>query len=203
LVRALVERQDDIAYVLLIDQGPVPPDIADLAANSERVSLRAIGLPESLLIRRSRQFGEIPRLLEYPALPRQVRRARIDLVHLADQPPPRMDLARAVITLHDLTPFVEAGRATRRGLSRMLGLHRLERAVRRAGAVVCVSESTANDAERLLHADRGRVVVSYPGVDTTVFRPDGANRRGIDRVPSSYILHVGVLYEHKNPEGLL
>jgi glycosyltransferase involved in cell wall biosynthesis len=202
LVGSLLGREDDNTYLLLVDQGPVPAELESLAADRERVSLLAVGLPDTVWSRRHGRLGTLARLIEFPALARQIREAQVDLVHLPEQPPPPLSLERAVITLHDLTPFVEAS-APKSALSHGLGVRRLERAVKSAGAVVCVSESTARDAERLLHVDRGRLVVSYPGVDTTVFRPDAANGRGNGRVTSSYFLHVGVLFAHKNPEGLL
>jgi glycosyltransferase involved in cell wall biosynthesis len=202
LVRSLLHRDDDITYVLLVDRGPIPAELAGLIAHRKRVSLRAVGLPGPVWSRRHGRLGSLARLIEFPALAWQIRRAQVDLVHLPEQPPPPLGLARSVITLHDLTPFVEAARKER-ALTHARRLHRLARAVKRAGAVVCVSESTADDAERLLQVNRAHLVVSYPGVDTTVFSPEGANGRGNGRVPSSYFLHVGVLFEHKNPEGLL
>jgi glycosyltransferase involved in cell wall biosynthesis len=201
LVRALLARDDDIEYVLLVDRGPVPVDLIALVAGCDRVWLHGLGLPGPLRRLRYSRLRRLAERLELPACARQIRRARVDLVHLLDQPP--LNVAGAVMTLYDLTPFVETTRTPKRALRRPPELHRLECAVKSARAVICISESTADDAKRLLDVSPTRLVVSYPGVDTTVFQPAGANGRRNGDAPSSYFLHVGVLWEHKNPEGLL
>jgi glycosyltransferase involved in cell wall biosynthesis len=48
-----------------------------------------------------------------------------------------------------------------------------------------------------------RMAIVYPGVDTEKFRPAIRQAGKTDLICGKYFLHVGVLRERKNPEGLL
>jgi glycosyltransferase involved in cell wall biosynthesis len=70
----------------------------------------------------------------------------------------------------------------------------------------CVSEATRRDAVRVLGVAPERVEVLHPGVDTRRFSPGAVDGvRDELGLPGSarYFLHVGVLHQRKNPEGLL
>ncbi len=210
LVRALIRRNDDTIYYLLTDHGPVPPRLLDVAASSDRVLLYDIGFP-ARLTRLNRGRATIAYgLIESPLLDRQIRRLRPDVVHLLDQPAPQLKIRPVLITLHDLAGFAAAAKSNTkgRGLSGVLlhqrlrlDHHRVQRSAVTADLALCVSESTARDAERWIGMSRSRLIVSYPGVDTETFRPGPAD--GTPFSGQKYFLHVGILRDHKNPEGLL
>jgi glycosyltransferase involved in cell wall biosynthesis len=189
LLKAL--RHHDAELLLLVDHGPIPRRLSDLVASTERFRLRRVGLggwlPRRLVY--GRAAGLVGRV-ESPLLDRRIGRLRPAVVHIVDQPPPRLRLHPRIVTLHDLGP------SSRSGLASALS----------ADVTFCVSEATRRDAMRVLGIAPERVEVLYPGVDARCFSPgvvDGI--RGELGLPeyARYFLHVGVLHKRKNPEGLL
>jgi len=204
LLKAL--RHHDAELLLLVDHGPIPRRLHDLVASTERFRLRRVGLggrlPRRLVYGRAAGLvGQV----ESPLLGRQLGRLRPAVVHIVDQPPPRLRLRPRIVTLHDLGPLragagavgvSSPGAAARSGLAGALT----------ADVTFCVSEATRRDAIRVLGIAPERAEVLHPGVDTRRFSPgvvDGV--RGELGLPqhARYFLHVGVLHERKNPEGLL
>ena len=72
-----------------------------------------------------------------------------------------------------------------------------ERVLKRADGLIAISESSKNDAVRLLGLDRGRIAVIYPGIDERFF----------DAAPAPaakpYVLFVGTIEPRKNMDTLL
>ena len=101
-------------------------------------------------------------------LPRAARAAGADVVH---HPLPafsrRIGVPQAV-TVHDVA-FARLPRHYS-GAWRRQALGAYRRAVRGAGAVICVSEATAREAISVLAADPTRVVVAHPGQLRLIFR---------------------------------
>jgi glycosyltransferase involved in cell wall biosynthesis len=126
-------------------------------------------------------------------LPRAAREARADLIH---HPLPARSLGAPcpqVVTVHDVA-FARMPQAFDLGWRLLAGRgHR--RGVRRAAAVICVSESTANDAVELLGADRARAVVSPHG--------PGQELPEVPRRSPRHFLYVGDDEPRKNLDGLL
>lgn len=185
-------RGHDVELVLLVDHGPLPPRLRDLIASTDCFRLRRVGwLPRRLAHgRASAALGR----MEAPLLDHQIRTTAPSVVHVVDQPPPRLRVRPRIVTLHDL--------ASAQGGS---GRSRLAE-VRSADVVVSVSEATRDDAIRVLGIAPDRIEVIHPGVDTRRFTSgpvDGI--RQLLGIPdhARYFVHVGVLRERKNPAALL
>lgn len=127
-------------------------------------------------------------------LARAARTAEADVVH---HPLPALSRTVAVpqvVTLHDVAFEARPegyGRAWR-----ALAARQYRRAVRRAGAVVCVSESTAAEAVAVLGADRERIVVAHHGPGQPLPHVER-------RDPPAHFLYVGDAEERKDVPGLL
>lgn len=100
-------------------------------------------------------------------LPRLARRHRVDVVH---HPLPARSIGRPqVVTVHDLA-FERLPECFDRGF-RVYSHHAHRAAARAAGAVVCVSQTTAADARELWGVDPERIVVARHGPGQIVARP--------------------------------
>lgn len=119
---------------------------------------------------------------ERVGLPRAARRAGADVVHHPlPARLPRRGCAQ-VVTVHDVTfeRFPEGFDPAWRAVARRV--HRA--ALRRADAVVCVSQTTADDAVSLLGAPPDRVLIARHGAGQPL--PDGPHDRGPE-----HFLYVG------------
>jgi glycosyltransferase involved in cell wall biosynthesis len=202
LINSLVRTESDLDFLLLVDRGEVPARLNEIAASSERATLQPVGLPRRILkLKRGRVESSID-LVETRLLSKQIRDLGPDVVHFTDQPPPTLVARPTVVTVFDLVPLIEQNE--RRGLDDWLRRRAWQR-VSRADRAVCISQSTAADAQHLVGISADRTIVCYPGVDTEVFRP------GLAAADTSFpalrgrrfFLHTGVLRPRKNPEGLL
>jgi glycosyltransferase involved in cell wall biosynthesis len=128
----------------------------------------------------------------------------LDLLHGTVNVLPLSWRGPAVLTVHDLAFLRHPDRfaaAKAAYLSTMV-----RRSVTRARRILAVSGNTRDDLVTMLHADRDRIDVIYPGVDPQ-FHPRQADElanfrreRSIDR---PYILHVGTLEPRKNIDVLI
>jgi glycosyltransferase involved in cell wall biosynthesis len=119
-----------------------------------------------------------------------------DVLHFSDWSyPPQRDGVRAT-TIHDLVPL----RFPEWTHGRTVRMHsaKYRHAAEHAHVLVCISEYTAGDAQRLLGVDLERTVVAYPA-PADVFRADGA-RADLGR---PYVLTVATLEPRKNLGVLL
>lgn len=99
--------------------------------------------------------------------------------------------ARQVLTLHDLIHLEDGDEASR---AKRAYYERLVRpAVRRAGTVLTVSETSARAIRSWLRDDDVEVVNVGNGVSDLFFQPNGVQRAERD------LLYVGNLKPHKNP----
>jgi len=141
--------------------------------------------------------------LGWPPLDRLVG-SRLDLVH---SPHPLLIPARSalrVVTVHDLY-FLKHPERTRAEVRRDYAPLVREHA-RRADGVICVSEHTAAEAERLLDLPREKIAVIPNGIDPLYRQPVSSeaveemlSRRGL---PAGALLYVGSAEERKNLAGL-
>ncbi len=109
-----------------------------------------------------------------------------------------------VLTVHDIIPLQLPRFFTSR--QRILYRLSLELALRRADAVICVSESTRSDLLSRLHLSPSRLFVVPEGVGEA-FR-DSAEKevqraRAAWDLPSEYLLYVGSNKPHKNLPALV
>ena len=156
----------------------------------------------------------------YVAYPRELRRYRPAVVHVADHSYAHCLRAfpgvPSVVTVHDLWPVHVLQRAEG-GLGAQVRdwlLQRVLRWVRKATAVVAISEFTAREADALLGLPEGRVHVVPLGVDEAFFRTPPPERVSVRReawrtalagAPARLpvLLHVGSCEERKHVAGLI
>jgi glycosyltransferase involved in cell wall biosynthesis len=158
-----------------------PPAFGALPGVGERV------------VRRPPLHGRAVELTEQALLPLDVARARADVHHaLSIYRAPVAAPARVVVTVHDVAPLQWPSQYLRTGL-----VHRtLYRAVRRAAAVVAVSNAAREDLLRHLEVDPTRVHV-VPEAAHERFHPvDPAPARERIGVDGPYLLYVGGLVHH-------
>ena len=188
LLGGLIAEGFDSRLTLLLDAGmdepPLPPGRYKLAGS------------------RRRYHGQLAAYEEAVALGSDLERIRPALYHAIDLRLPGRSPVPFVVTLHDLIPWAWGGPRMRGERLRFWVGRRL---LRRADAVIAVSESTAADAARFGRVDtsRVRVVHEAPG---EVFKPSaGARARVKERwgVEGAYLLFVGALDARKDPASLL
>ena len=151
---------------------------------------------------RRRYHGQLSAYEEAVALGTDLQRIGPDVYHAIDLRLPGRSPCPLVVTLHDLIPWAWGGPQMRGERLRFwLG----KRLLKRADAILAVSESTAGDAARFAAVDPKRVTVVYEAADP-VFQPrPGAPGRVSERwkVEPGYLLFVGALDARKDPAGLL
>jgi glycosyltransferase involved in cell wall biosynthesis len=118
---------------------------------------------------------------------------------------PALYRGRLVVTIHDLI-HVRFPQYSTRPFSRAYAGWQIRRAVRRAAAIITVSEHTREDLERFIPGSSRKTTVLYPGVGPA-FKPlDGSvikpvlDRNGIER---GYFLYVGNIRGTKNTLRLI
>ena len=188
LLGALIAEGFDSRLTLLLDadlpEPSLPPGAYRLAGS------------------RRRYHGHLSGYEEAVALGADLQRIKPDLYHAIDLRLPGRSPCPLVVTLHDLVPWAWGGRQMRGERIRFwLG----KRLLKRADAVLAVSQATAHDAERYASVDPKRITVVYEAADS-VFQPrPGAAARVAQRfgVEAGYLLFVGALDARKDPAGLL
>ncbi len=195
LLEAMLAADTDERFVLF---APARPDRRfDLAAlaRSDRVEL--VPFPMPLLLP-----------LDQLAWPILVRRHRLDLVHSPYIAGPALAGVPAIVTVHDL--ILE--RFPEYAPSRLLRLgYRATAAVtlRRAAAIVAVSDATRADLEDRYPFTRGRTHVIHNGVApgfTTTATADAPRIAAVHErygLPDRFVLAVGAGRPHKNLPVLL
>jgi glycosyltransferase involved in cell wall biosynthesis len=142
--------------------------------------------------------------LEQLALPIELARARIDLLHSPDFIPPFGGRFRRVITVHDLTFLRYPQFLTIE--SRRYYNDQIARACATADAILTDSHATRADLIALLDVPADKITVVWLAPDAR-FRPlpPEAARARLDRLdlPGRYLLFVGTFEPRKNVAGLL
>jgi alpha-1,3-rhamnosyl/mannosyltransferase len=137
-------------------------------------------------------------------------RDRVEVVHHAGGTMPSIRFRPGLVTLHDLQPITHPERfgLIKRTYIRLVAPRSLRRAVR----VVCLSQFTAGDAERIAGVDPQRIAIVASGVDrvelgsseTSRGCPESAElltRFGLEA--RSFILYPAITYDHKNHRTLV
>jgi glycosyltransferase involved in cell wall biosynthesis len=151
---------------------------------------------------RRRYHGQLSGYEEAVALGADLQRLKPDVYHAIDLRLPGRSPCPLVVTLHDLIPWAWGG-------SRMRG-ERLrfwlgKRLLKRADAVLAVSQATARDAERYASVVPKRIRVVYEAADPAFQPRPGAAARVAERfgIEAGYLLFVGALDARKDPAALL
>lgn len=136
--------------------------------------------------------------------PLALRQVGVDLLHALAFVAPVAAPCPFVVTVYDLSflRYPEAFRPFNRWYLRQF----TARSVRRARAVIAISESTRQDVIKLLGAPPERVHTVYCGVDEA-FRPlpaaEVAAFKAARRLPDTFVLFLGTLEPRKNVDGLI
>lgn len=142
--------------------------------------------------------------IERLALAVELAGRRLDLLHSPDFIPPLGGRYRSVITIHDLAFLLYPEFLTAE--SRRIYNDQIEAAVRRADAIIAVSEATRQDVIEHLDAPPEKVRVVLEAADPR-YRP--VPPAEVERVcaglglPPGYVLFVGTQEPRKNIAGLL
>jgi glycosyltransferase involved in cell wall biosynthesis len=188
LLGGLVAEGFDARLTLLLDAGldepSLPPGRYELAGS------------------RRRYHGQLAAYEEAVALGADLARIRPALYHAIDLRLPGRSPVPFAVTVHDLIPWAWGGPRMRGERLRFWVGRRL---LKRAGAVIAVSESAAADAARFAGVDPERVRVIYEAAGE-VFKPSaGARERVREKwgLDAGYLLFVGALDARKDPSSLL
>lgn len=136
--------------------------------------------------------------------PVALRRARVDLLHALAFVAPLAVPCPFVVTVYDLSflRYPEAFRPFNRWYLRQFTAN----SVKRARAVIAISESTRQDVINLLGAPPERVHTIYCGADEQ-FRPLPATEiaafKAARALPETFVLFLGTLEPRKNVDGLI
>lgn len=137
-------------------------------------------------------------------LPLQLKSLAVSLAHYTNSVAPLFSPCPTIVTLHDMTLWLYPQHHYRRRLLAMRPFIPL--VVRRAAAIVTVSESAKADIVRLLNVPNDKVHVVYEAADPA-FRPlpPESSKRLLAHhaLPERYILYVGTLEPRKNLERLV
>lgn len=191
LLQAYAQEPSDLDFILYVD---------DTASEGPGLS------PDRFIVRRLPVSN--PLLFEEAALPRAASRDGVDLLHLPANYGGTFYRRPIVYTVQDLIEFVRSDVAPwaqdwRHRAGRLLRTAALRRSAPRAEAVICPSEATRRDIERILHVPSDRLAVIPYAVDGIRPHPrPGALREDLRRrgypVPEAYVLAFGALDPRKN-----
>ena len=129
---------------------------------------------------------------------------RADVFHSSNQlrNPPRR--CRLTATLYDMTCWLVPETHHPRNVRGSLLF--AERVMRRADGLIAISESTRNDAARILGFPPAKIEVIYPGIEETYFgatRDDARQAAAKYGLAKPYVLFVGTVEPRKNIDVLL
>jgi glycosyltransferase involved in cell wall biosynthesis len=137
---------------------------------------------------------------EQVTLPSLVRRHRIDLLHSLHYTRPYSLPCASVVTFHDMTFFLSPHLHTR--VKRWFFPSAIRLSAWRADALIAVSESTRQDAIRLLGIPPEKITTTPLGVDDSFQvisdRLSLEQTRKKYDLPEQFILYVGLLEPRKN-----
>lgn len=143
--------------------------------------------------------------------PRILRKYRLDLVHFAHFNVPVLYRRRFIVTIHDLIllhfPTVRNTTKSRLtyGLKYLAYRLAILSAIRRAVAVLTVSQFTERDILSSFPVAAGKTVVTYEGCDFEAgsVAETGSEIPGTRAILEPYFLYVGNAYPHKNLDAFV
>jgi glycosyltransferase involved in cell wall biosynthesis len=144
-------------------------------------------------------------LWEQAFFPRYILDSKIDLLHSLHYTRPLRVSCRSVVTFHDMTFFLYPQLHTL--IRRLYFPLAIRSSAKRADAVIAVSESTRQDAIRILNIPPEKITTTQLGTDPS-FKPsldDLSREKVIEKydLPDKFILYVGLVEPRKNLPVLL
>ncbi len=133
-------------------------------------------------------------------LPWLAKRERLGLLHVQRIAPPRIK-AQLIVHTHDLLPITAPD--DHRGFRNALVRHLTASSLRRADAILTVSNSTAREIEKKFPFASNKTVAIDNGVEHDVFRPKTVNASRVAihhrlELTGDYILYIGAIMARKN-----
>jgi glycosyltransferase involved in cell wall biosynthesis len=192
LVRALVALDSGDEFVIFAQQGG-----ASLINIPDGNGVEWIILPD-------RNPG-IRLIWEQISFPKLVQRSGVDLLHSLHYTRPVWLPCKSVVTYHDMTFFLYPHLHARS--KRVFFPMAIRASARQADALIAVSESTRQDAIRILGIPPQKITTAQLGVDPS-FTPisDIEQKRRIAEkyhLPKKFILYVGLVEPRKNLPKLI
>lgn len=192
LVRSLAKLESRHELIVFAHRSGV-----SLLGVQECPGLRLVVLPDTAPAQRL--------LWEQVALPRMVRQIGLDLLHCPHYTMPLARPCPVVVTFHDMTFFLFPRLHTR--ARRLFFPLAIRASARKADALLAISESTRQDAIRLLGVSPAKITTTPLGISAD-FRPVGDARqleivRQRYHLPAEFILYVGLVEPRKNLPILL
>src|SRR3989344_149044 len=144
-------------------------------------------------------------LKEQIKLPKIFSNQNLDLLHFTHFNVPVFFIGKFIVTIHDLiVDHVETGRASTLPyplykIKRLFYRRTVKSAVKRASAIIAISQNTKNEIVSHYHVDPQKITVTYDGLDSNIKRPEKFS----SLYPFDYLLNVGNAYPHKNLETLI
>jgi len=137
---------------------------------------------------------------EQTVLPSLAQKTKIDLLHSLHYTKPLRLTCASVVTFHDMTYYLYPHLHTR--TRRLVFPTAMRFSAKQADALITVSESTREDAIRLLEIDPKKIFTTQLGVDPsfTVLDNNDAELRVISKysLPEKFILYLGTIEPRKN-----
>ena len=184
----------DVQWTLLRLRNFPPADRGLLPAHRDVATVRLLRPELSMLV-------IDPLLLSF-----ELAGTTADLYHSTQLSLPARRRFPAVVTVHDVAPLLWPGHYLRLPYSR-LGHAWQYALVRRADAVIAVSEATRRDVVERLGVPDERITVIPEAVDDAFAPPSRDEARRMVRarfaIPARYVLYVGQFDPRKNVRGLL
>lgn len=150
-------------------------------------------------------------LAEQIRMPRLIKKYKVDLMHFPHFNVPVFCGCPFVVTVHDLilTKFPTQRATTLSPIKyriKNLGYkYVIHSAVKKARAIIAVSEFTKKDIIQQFRADKNRIKVTYEGVAAGFCPLDRDDKKVVFKynINKPYLLYVGNAYPHKNLGALI
>mgnify|MGYP001619691554 CR=1 FL=1 len=146
-------------------------------------------------------------LAEQTLFLRKLYQAKLDLMHFTHFNAPILYKKKSIVTIHDLTLSFFPGNKMRSPFHRAAYKLVLKSSTRNASKIICVSNYTARDLQKMLGLSGEKIHVIYEGVDED-FKANTsetalAQTKKKFNITKPYILYTGVWRSHKNLVSLI
>ena len=204
LTRALARRKEAVGSHPGIDQSDWL-ELFIFVQKSRQAMIDIKETPDSHLVIIPDMAPSVRLVWEQVSLPRMAKSKKIDLLHSLHYTMPLAYHGRSVVTLHDMTFFLfpQLHTLPKRYFFRFF----IRTSSRQAAALVADSESTRQDAMRLVGIPAEKIFTAQLGVtqDFHCIKDEAALKQARQKyhLPEQFLLFVGMLEPRKNLPALL